>query len=579
MIAALLLATLIVAFIAGMVALAMPCCFTVLLPAYVAKSFSSMRGRVGMTFLFGGGIATVMLPIAVGITFISSFIAENHPLLFVVGGLFMIVLGIFTWWGVPMLPMMSLHVNLKRKDAPSVYALGIFSGVASSCCAPVLAGVLVLAVLSGTWLTALFVGLAYVAGMVFPLFVVAMAWDRKLIHMPRVLQSRLINFRMLGTDLSIHSSKLIAGSLFVAMGIFTVTLGLLDRMIGIPGSSLFGIYQTGLENTLLALFSTPAGWAAVVVVGAALVALVTYAIRRSGDRPPRNEERSEPPEHEPREHPDEDTAPSGNLCPAPCDQEAVEPLDGPVGASAYSLKENTIHRVLLTGPPQEEREVDYEVEGVGTHVRSSRKSEGRPELCDEEPHRCDRADHKGRPGGEPQEEGHGQVPRGYRDQPSKERVVGHHVVCDTGPSQRGGAVACGNIMESGEVLRCWEHDENQVEGPDDANPDAKGLYRHPRIGPVEPGPFPGAGRRTLAGTHALGPFSTLKFLVRCHLRLARHSLSVSEGGRHLRQGKMVRTPKLPTTRVCTFKGYTSVNPSWHTTRFRPPRSRSALRPR
>ena len=297
MIAALLLATLIVAFIAGMVALAMPCCFTVLLPAYIAKSFSSSRGRVGMTLLFGGGIATVMLPIAMGITFLSSFIAENHPLLFVVGGLFMIVLGVFTWWGVPMLPMMSLHVDLKRRDAPSVYALGIFSGVASSCCAPVLAGILVLAVLSGTWLTALFVGLAYVAGMVFPLFVVAMAWDRKLLHMPQALQSRLINFRFLGMDLSIHSSKLIAGSLFVAMGVFTVTLGLLDRMIVVPGSSLFGIYQTGLENSLLALFSNPTGWAAVIAV-VVLMVLGAYWIRRSADHHPRIEEPSEPPESE-----------------------------------------------------------------------------------------------------------------------------------------------------------------------------------------------------------------------------------------------------------------------------------------
>src|SRR5229473_1510363 len=60
----------------------------------------------------------------------------------------------------------------------SVYTLGIFSGVASSCCAPVLAGVIALSsAVSSFWL-ALVLGSAYVFGMVAPLFVIALLWDR-----------------------------------------------------------------------------------------------------------------------------------------------------------------------------------------------------------------------------------------------------------------------------------------------------------------------------------------------------------------------------------------------------------------
>lgn len=270
--AALLLATVIVAFVAGIVALAMPCCFTVLLPSYLAKSFGTRTGRLGMTTVFGAGMATVLLPIALGISYLSSFITTNHPLLFVIGGFFMITLGMLTLWGMSILPSMRVGVNLQRRDVPSVYALGVFGGVASSCCAPVLAGVLVLTVLSGTWLSALAVGLAYVGGMVFPLFLVALAWDRRSAQSPRFLRGRLVGVRLLGFETEIHSSKLIAGGLFIAMGIVTIVLGVADRMLLNPGSEVFGIYQASLERSLVAALSNPTlVTMAVVAIGGALL--------------------------------------------------------------------------------------------------------------------------------------------------------------------------------------------------------------------------------------------------------------------------------------------------------------------
>jgi cytochrome c-type biogenesis protein len=283
MTAALFLATIIVAFIAGMVALAMPCCFTVLLPSYLAKSFDTMVGRLGMTAVFGAGMATVLLPIAMGVSFLTTFITLNHALLFVIGGFFMVVLGLVTLWGIALLPPMNLGVDLKRKDVPSVYALGVFGGVASSCCAPVLAGVLVLTVLSGTLFSALVVGLAYVIGMVFPLLVVALAWDRQAVPTPRLLRGRMVRLHFLGHETEIHSSKLIAGSLFLAMGVFTIILGVLDRMLLNPGSTVFGIYQTSLENALMATFSNPAIAlliAGVAIAGISLGLLVLLRTRR-----------------------------------------------------------------------------------------------------------------------------------------------------------------------------------------------------------------------------------------------------------------------------------------------------------
>ena len=174
----LLLAYVIVAFIAGIVALAMPCCFSVLLPSYFAQSFKQKSRRVGMTVIFSMGIATIMLPLAFGITYVGRALGTNHELIFVGGGFLMVLLGLWTLYGRGMLPRFDFPVNLNKVNAASVYTLGMFSGAATTCCAPVLAGVLILAALSAGILEGLLIGFTYVMGMVFPLFLIALVWEK-----------------------------------------------------------------------------------------------------------------------------------------------------------------------------------------------------------------------------------------------------------------------------------------------------------------------------------------------------------------------------------------------------------------
>jgi cytochrome c-type biogenesis protein len=65
-----------------------------------------------------------------------------------------------------------------RSDDAAVFALGVFPGIDSSCCAPVLAGVMTLSALSSSSPDPPALGLAYVFGMVFPLFLLATFRDR-----------------------------------------------------------------------------------------------------------------------------------------------------------------------------------------------------------------------------------------------------------------------------------------------------------------------------------------------------------------------------------------------------------------
>ncbi|MDG7006629.1 MAG: hypothetical protein JRN06_00125 [Nitrososphaerota archaeon] len=271
---AFLVASVIISFLAGIVALAMPCCFSVLLPSYLASAFKKRTAIITMTFVFALGVAAILLPIALGVFALSSFISLNHSLLFVIGGFFMLFLGVASLLGIQLIPMFTPDVNLERTGVPTVFTLGVFSGVASSCCAPVLAGILVLTALTTSLLGAALVGAAYVFGMVFPLFIAASLMDRSS-AVQRFLQGRMINTGM-GT---IHSSKLLAGAIFLSMGLVTIVLGLLNRMLPTPGSDLFNIYEVVIQNYVESILSSPVAGA--TLLGAVLLGAVYYLRRRS----------------------------------------------------------------------------------------------------------------------------------------------------------------------------------------------------------------------------------------------------------------------------------------------------------
>src|SRR5205807_6331232 len=91
--------SLLAAIIAGAIALFAPCCISVMLPAYFASSFQNRRRLVAMTFLFAAGIATVVLPIALGASALLALINGGHTPLYVTGGLLMVALGLYTLAG------------------------------------------------------------------------------------------------------------------------------------------------------------------------------------------------------------------------------------------------------------------------------------------------------------------------------------------------------------------------------------------------------------------------------------------------------------------------------------------------
>lgn len=172
--------SLITAFFGGMVALFAPCCITFLLPSYLANIFRHKASVIAMTFLFALGIATILVPTALGIRAVADIFQRFHTQTYVVGGAFMILLGLMQLTGKKItLPMIHLTIDLNSHKSPwAVYVLGVFSGITSSCCTPVLAGILTLSFLSPTFFWAGMAGIAYVAGMVVPLVVIAVFLEK-----------------------------------------------------------------------------------------------------------------------------------------------------------------------------------------------------------------------------------------------------------------------------------------------------------------------------------------------------------------------------------------------------------------
>ncbi|MGT2467879.1 cytochrome c biogenesis CcdA family protein (plasmid) [Mesorhizobium atlanticum] len=214
------------AFVAGMIALFAPCCISVMLPAYFANSFRNRGVLVGMTLLFAAGIATVILPLAMGASVLRQIFVTQHTLVYTTAGLLMLAMGLYTLGGGQMhLPMPGRRAG-SRTGVLSVYSLGIFSGVASSCCAPVLAGVIALSSVAQSFTVALGLGVAYVFGMVAPLFFVSVLWDRFDWRSSWLFRQRQFTWRIGSFSRTISGSSLASGLLLAVMGVATVWVGL-----------------------------------------------------------------------------------------------------------------------------------------------------------------------------------------------------------------------------------------------------------------------------------------------------------------------------------------------------------------
>jgi len=221
--------SLIAAFVAGIAALFAPCCITVLLPSYLGNIFKEKYKIFFMTFVFFLGVLTVFLPIGLGASFLAQAFSKYHNVIFTVGGIFLVMLGITMLLGKKFTTPTSVRDGMKR-HVSSIYVLGIFSAIATTCCAPVLAGVLTLGVASGTIVWGALYTLAYVVGMTLPLFIIAAFLDKANLTERFTNAKKTVAMRVGGFSWRITISELISGLIFLLMGGYITYLAFSNKL-------------------------------------------------------------------------------------------------------------------------------------------------------------------------------------------------------------------------------------------------------------------------------------------------------------------------------------------------------------
>ncbi|MGI8746849.1 MAG: cytochrome c biogenesis CcdA family protein [Deinococcus sp.] len=272
--------SLIAALVAGTIALFAPCCISVMLPAYFASSFQNRRVLVAMTLVFALGIATVVLPIALGASFLRQLITQEHTLIYVLGGLIMIGLAAYLFLGG------SIHLPMPGRSAGTrsgplgVYSLGLFSGVASSCCAPVLAGLVALAGMASSPSFALGLGGAYVFGMVIPLFVIALLWERRDWRKSRLFKPRTFTWQLGRLKRSVTGTNLASAVLLGLMGAVAIWIGFTQDAMSIGTSG----WQANLTVILQAIgrqITSALSWIPDWLAGALLAGGAAFLLLRA----------------------------------------------------------------------------------------------------------------------------------------------------------------------------------------------------------------------------------------------------------------------------------------------------------
>lgn len=197
-------------FLAGVLALFAPCCITFLFPSYLGTIFKNGKKVMWYTLVFAAGLSVILVPIALGFRFFVFFLDGFHAQVYYAGALILILMGIMTARPLFHLPsLVSMPGDWQKNvNTGSVFFLGLMSGLTSSCCAPVLFAAVTLTALSPTLLEAGVVAFAYVLGIVFPLFVLSLFYDKLATKFATRLKNRVYN-----------TAKYLAAGIFVLSGI------------------------------------------------------------------------------------------------------------------------------------------------------------------------------------------------------------------------------------------------------------------------------------------------------------------------------------------------------------------------
>jgi cytochrome c biogenesis protein CcdA len=210
------------AFLGGTLAIFSPCS-ALLLPAFFAYAFQSRTELVLRTFVFFVGLVTLLVPLGMGAGFASALVIGYRETAILVAGSILILFGVLelTGSGFSLLPRRLSGLARGGKSWSAVYFAGLVYSFAGFCAGPILGSVLTVAAGSGSPVWGGLLLLAYAFGMTVPLFLLASLWDRYRLGERAWLRGRVLRIG----PREIHSFNLIAGLLFIGLGLLFLATG------------------------------------------------------------------------------------------------------------------------------------------------------------------------------------------------------------------------------------------------------------------------------------------------------------------------------------------------------------------
>lgn len=259
------------AFIGGMVALFAPCCITFLFPSYLGTIFKERSRVVFLTLVFALGLGSILVPVALGFRFVVSFFDTFHTTIYLLGALVMFIVGLMTLFDTKLMLPLPRYTMPQKTTVGSTFLLGIFSGITSSCCAPVLFAAITLSTLSPTLLSSLIVSFVYVLGIVFPLFVLSLFYEK-------ITNQYLYNFKK-KTEKPL---KLLASATFIISSVIIAVLALTGKIQMEASDKYSNQLRTFIYN-LSGYFRNPI-FDMLITVGA--IVFIYFAIKQGKNNKP-----------------------------------------------------------------------------------------------------------------------------------------------------------------------------------------------------------------------------------------------------------------------------------------------------
>ncbi|MCC5950425.1 MAG: cytochrome c biogenesis protein CcdA [Nitriliruptoraceae bacterium] len=208
------------AFVGGLLALLSPC-GALLLPSFFAYAFDRRGRLLARTGIFTLGLITTLVPLGVSASVATRFVRTQQDTVLTVAGTAVIVLGVLMLIGsgFNLLPERLRAGGSGPPTSGTVYLLGLVYGVTGFCTGPILGSILVIAAVGGRPVQGGALLAVYALGMVVPLALLSLVWERIGATTMRWLRGKQIAIG----PWRVHSTALITGLLLIGVGILLVT--------------------------------------------------------------------------------------------------------------------------------------------------------------------------------------------------------------------------------------------------------------------------------------------------------------------------------------------------------------------